>query len=97
MGYLYVFQTAIDISIKNTFNTYTLKEKCGFHHHPTPLFFFFFLQPSNNLLPAIVISSHLEEKIINASFEELKGRDTLFVGEWLRQKGPEKLYEIFES
>ena len=54
----------------------------SFHHRPTPQFF---LQPSNNLLPAIVISSHLEEKIINASFEEFKGRDTLFVSEWLRK------------
>ena len=57
----------------------------------------FLLQPSNNLLPAIVISSHLEEKIIDVSFEEFKGRDTLFVSGWLRQEGPEKLCEIFES
>ena len=44
-----------------------------------------------------MISSHLEEKIINASFEEFKGRDTLFVSEWLRQERLEKLCEIFES
>ena len=64
---------------------------------PSPPYPTVFLQPSNNLLPAIVISAHLEEKIINASFEEFKGRDTLFVSEWLRQERLENLCEIFES
>ena len=30
-------------------------------------------------------------KTINASFEEFKGKDTVFVSEWLRQKGLEKI------
>ena len=47
----------------------------SFHHHPTPQFF---LQPSNNLLPAIVISSHLEEKIINGRLKSSKG-ETLYL------------------
>jgi len=34
---------------------------------------------------------------INVSFEEFKEEDTFFVREWLRQKGLEKLCEIFES
>ena len=36
-------------------------------------------------------------KTINVSFEEFKGKDTFLVREWLRQKGLEKLCEIFES
>ena len=36
-------------------------------------------------------------KTINVSFEEFKGKDDFFVREWLRQKGLEKLCEIFES
>ena len=39
----------------------------------------------------------LRGKIINVSFEELKGKDTFFVREWLRQKGLVKPCEIFES
>ena len=42
----------------------------------------FFASVRTNLLAAIVISSHME---------------VLFVREWLRQKGLEKLCEIFES
>ena len=40
-----------------------------------------------------MISSHMEENHQqNASFEGLKGKDTFFVSEWLRQKlGLEKL------
>ena len=39
----------------------------------------------------------LRGKTINVSFEELKGKDTFFVREWLRQKGLLKPCEIFES
>ena len=46
-----------------------------------------FLHPSKKLLPAIVFSSHMEEK---RSFEEFKGKDT-FCERSLRQKGLDKL------
>ena len=36
-------------------------------------------------------------RTINVSFEELKGKDTFFARELSRQKGLEKLCEIFES
>ena len=35
-------------------------------------------------------------KPINALFDEFKGEDTFFVSEWLRQKGQEKLCEIWQ-
>ena len=41
-----------------------------------------------------MISSNMKEKKINASFEELKGKDTFFVSEKLRQG---KAYEGSES
>ena len=44
--------------------------------------------PSEKLLPAILFSSHIEE---------CKGKDTFFLSEWLRKKGQEELYDIFES
>ena len=54
-----------------------MKEKCGFRSITT-LPHSFFLQPSNNLLPAIVISSHLEEKIISGRLKSSKG-ETLYL------------------
>ena len=62
-------QISIDISIKNIFNTYALKRYQWFllPHHPTPQLF---LYPSKKLLPAVMISSHMEE---NQSMHHLKG------------------------
>ena len=53
---------------------YGLKQYVWFslHHHPTPRYF---LHPSKKLLPIIVI--------VNASFEEFKGKDTFSLSEWL--------------
>ena len=64
--------------------------------YPTVLFF------HKKLLPAIVISSHIEEKQPMYRFKSLKKKkknkkNTFFVREWLGQKGLEKLCEIFES
>ena len=39
--------------------------------------------------------SHIEEK--QELFKECKGKDTFFLSEWLRKKGQEELYDIFES
>ena len=53
-------------------------------HNPAPQLF---LYPSKKLLPAIMISSHMEENHQqNASFEGFKGKDTFVVSEWLRLK-----------
>ena len=58
----------------------------------------YFLHLSTKLLPAVVISSHMDEKqFIHKLFEEFKGKDTFFVHKLLRQKDLEKLCEIFES
>ena len=38
-----------------------------------------------------------EKQSINVSFEEFKGNDTFFARELSRQKGLEKLFEIFKS
>ena len=48
-------------SVKTIFNPYALKIFVWFslHYHPSPQYF---LHPSKKLLPAIVISSHMEEK-----------------------------------
>ena len=59
--------------------------------YPTVLFF------HKKLLPAIVISSHIEEKQPMYRFKSLKKKNTFFVREWLGQKGLEKLCEILES
>ena len=77
---------AIDISITNISNTCALKGYVWFslHHHP-----------SEKLLPAILFSSHIEEE--QELFKECKGKDTFFLSEWLRKKGQEELYDIFES
>ena len=97
MGHLSFFSDSYRYFCKEYFQ-YICFERQVLVFGPSPPYpTVFLLQPSNNLLPAIVISSHLEEKIIDVSFEEFKGRDTLFVSGWLRQEGPEKLCEIFES
>ena len=77
---------AIDICTTNIFNTCALKGYVWFslHHHP-----------SEKLLPAILFSSHIEEE--QELFKECKGKDTFFLSEWLRKKGQEELYDIFES
>ena len=51
----------LDTFIKNIFNTYALKRYVWFslQHFPTP---HYFLHPSKKLLPAILISSNMEEK-----------------------------------
>ena len=36
-------------------------------------------------------------KTINSLFKVFKGKGTFFVSEWLRQRGLEKLCEIFEN
>ena len=81
---------AIDICTTNIFNTCALKGYVWFslHHHP-----------SEKLLPAILFSSHIEEKTRNKSCLRSvnKGKDTFFLSEWLRKKGQEELYDIFES
>ena len=64
------------------------------HHFPIPQYF---LCPSKKLLAAIVISSHMEVKQSMYRLKRIKRKDTFFVREWLRQKGLEKLCEIFES
>ena len=77
--------------MKNIFNSYGLKRYVWFslHHFLIPQYF---LHPFKKLLPAIVISSHMEEKQ-----EEFKGKGTFFVCEWLRKEDQEKPCEIFES
>ena len=64
-------------SVKIIFNPYALKICVWFslHCHPSPQYF---LHPSKKLLPAIVISSHMEQKI-SASFEEFKGKETFLL------------------
>ena len=48
------------------------------HHFPNPQYF---THPSKKLLPAIVISSYMEQKTTNVSFEEFKGKDSFFARE----------------
>ena len=50
----------------------------------------------------LIVSRHRDQfalggKAINAPLEEFEGKDIVFVIEWLRQKGLEKLCEIFKS
>ena len=56
----------------------------------------YFLQPSTKLLPAIVISLHMEEKqFIHKLFEEFKGKDTFFVHKFFEAQRPrETLQDI---
>ena len=44
---------------------------------------------------ALPVHSHIKEK--QELFKECKGKDTFFLSEWLRKKGQEELYDIFES
>ena len=55
------------------------------------------ISQSEKLLPAIVIGSHREEKQSKYRFEKFKGKDTFFALVLSRQKGLEKLCEMFES
>ena len=51
----------------------------------------YFLQPSTKLLPAIMISLHMEEKqFIHKLFEEFKGKDTFFVHKFFEAQRPRK-------
>ena len=55
----------------------------------------YFLHLSTKLLPAVVISSHMDEKqFIHKLFEEFKGKDTFFVHKLLRQKPRKTLRDI---
>ena len=83
---------AIDLSIKDIFNTYALKRYVWFllpRSPPYPTAFFVSVEK--------IASRHHDQfthegKPINASFEGFKGKDTSFESEWLRQKlGLEKL------
>ena len=72
-----LIQIALDISVKNIFNTYALERYAWFSlsHFSTPQYF---LYPSKKLLPAIVISSHMEEKLSRYRLKSLK-KKTLFL------------------
>ena len=67
---------ALDISIKNIFNTDALKRCMWFllRHHPIYIPHTIFLYPSKKLLPAIMISLYMEE---NQSKNHLKSLETL--------------------
>ena len=77
-------------SIKNIFNTYF--RSIASQYIPQCIFCI-----RLRLLPAMHWDDFCTGKTINVSFEEFKGKDDFFVREWLRQKGLEKLCEIFES
>ena len=56
----------------------------------------YFLHLSTKLLPAVVISSHMDEKqFIHKLFEEFKGKDTFFVHKFFEAQRPrETLQDI---
>ena len=75
----------LDSFIKNICNTYALKRCVWFS-----LQHFHFLHPSKKLLPALLLKH-------GGKINEFKIKDTFFGREFSRQKGLEKLCEIFKS
>ena len=92
---------ALYISIKNIFNNFALKRYviCVVFTPSLPyttVFFAFVYEIACRHRD--VISSHMEEKQLMYRLKSsVLRKDTFFVLEWLRQKGLEKLCEIFES
>ena len=66
------------------------RDMCGFRSVTSLSHHIFCIRLRNCFPPLRLVRTYRGGKTINASFEEFKEKDTLFVRQWLRQKGLEK-------